>query len=258
MTATVVTNTRLIIPGTESRALEAGQRVEPIATHRLVRVADGTHGFVPAKDLQETGLVTAPEAASEAGPSLAPAVRTEAGAVDTGPEGRLPAAGSATAPPVLPSLRAARIDIQSFVHSAFIGEPIEADREFHALLLFLAGVADQLDIKIHVTSSFRRRDETPDGAIVPPAKRSNHLIGHAIDMNLTTAGEWFNSKRLAREQLIDTPRNIREFIGEIRAHPLLRWGGDFVRADPVHIDDNFYRRDERLWMRKFESLRPPA
>ena len=37
-----------------------------------------------------------------------------------------------------------------------------------------------------VTNAFRKENQILDETIVPPASRSNHLVGHAIDMNLET------------------------------------------------------------------------
>jgi hypothetical protein len=114
--------------------------------------------------------------------------------------------------------------------------------------------AGQLRLKVHVTSSLRRKDAAVVGAIVPPAQRSNHLVGHAIDMNVQFEGALFNSVRLARKNHATLPRPIIDFLNRIRSHGVLRWGGDFVKADPVHIDDDLARRDPGLWARKLASL----
>ena len=37
-----------------------------------------------------------------------------------------------------------------------------------------------------VTHAFRKDGQDIGGTIVPPASKSNHLVGHAIDMNLDT------------------------------------------------------------------------
>ena len=37
-----------------------------------------------------------------------------------------------------------------------------------------------------VTHAFRTKDQNLDGTVVTPASKSNHLVGHAIDMNLDT------------------------------------------------------------------------
>ena len=37
-----------------------------------------------------------------------------------------------------------------------------------------------------VTHAFRKEGQDIGGTIVPPASKSNHLVGHAFDMNLDT------------------------------------------------------------------------
>ena len=46
---------------------------------------------------------------------------------------------------------------------------------------------------------FRKEGQDIGGTIVPPATTSNHLVGHASDMNLETPRGWCNSICLAAE-----------------------------------------------------------
>ena len=70
-----------------------------------------------------------------------------------------------------------------------------------------------------------------------PAKRSNHFVGHAIDMNVVDKnGKWCNSQCL-RYSLNQHP-DVQCFIDKIRRDRDLRWGGDFSKPDVVHIDDS--------------------
>ena len=41
-------------------------------------------------------------------------------------------------------------------------------------------------VTVWVTHAFRKDGQDIGGTIVPPASKSNHLVGHAIDMNLDT------------------------------------------------------------------------
>ena len=61
-----------------------------------------------------------------------------------------------------------------------------------------------------------------------PSQRSNHLVGHAIDMNIFMGNRnpWFNSKKLKRSNLRNLPLEVRTFIDMIRDDDVLRWGGD--------------------------------
>lgn len=70
-----------------------------------------------------------------------------------------------------------------FEASRFQGAPCRADILFVPMLTKINQHAEQADIFIHVTNSFRTSSNVA-GAIVKPATRSNHMAGHAIDMNM--------------------------------------------------------------------------
>ena len=144
-------------------------------------------------------------------------------------------------------------DIRRYQHERFIGNELRADVEFFPLLDVLAGMAAECGLRIYVTSSTREPKRAVSGAIVPPASRSNHLVGHAIDMNLQSASGFFNSKKLKRATLGRQPREVRDFVGMVRDHEILRWGGDFSPEDPVHIDDNLNHREPDLWDAKLAA-----
>ena len=57
-------------------------------------------------------------------------------------------------------------------------------------------IAKSSQVTVYVTQAFRKDGVPVDGAIVPPASHSNHLVGHAIDMNLDTPIGWCNSNCL--------------------------------------------------------------
>ncbi len=93
-----------------------------------------------------------------------------------------------------------------------------------------------------VTSS--KRDSTlVKGAIVPPAKMSNHLVGHAVDGNLKnlTTGEYFNSKKMG-----DRKGDDEAVISEIES-TMTRWGGRFKREDTVHFDSGLNLKNPAHW-----------
>jgi hypothetical protein len=108
-------------------------------------------------------------------------------------------------------------------------------------------------VKIYVTSSAREPGRTVTGSIVPPASRSNHLVGHAIDMNLQSASGFFNSSKLKKSQFASLPDEIKQLIGLVRDDEVLRWGGDFSQEDPVHIDDSLNHRNPDRWNAKLAS-----
>ena len=140
--------------------------------------------------------------------------------------------------------------IVTFSSSRFVNKPVLADVEFLPELRKVESFAIDNDLTIFVTSSARRQGVPISGAIVTPASRSNHLVGHAIDMNIQHAGGFFNGDSLSAFGSLPAP--IRNFISSIRNDPTLRWGGDF--GDPVHIDDGLNLRQPRVWDQKFPLI----
>jgi len=96
-----------------------------------------------------------------------------------------------------------------------------------------------------VTSSFRFEKQRVTGSIVKPSKISNHLSGHAIDMNLRTPHGFCNSSCLRRE----SNKYAKCFTDWVKNHNQLRWGNSF--NDPVHIDDGINLRDRAKWDNHF-------
>ncbi len=209
------------------KALRRGSKVEVLEeeTWYRVRTRDGREGFV-LSDFVEL----APE-------TLFPAVADDVVAPETD------AAVEASS----------ACDIRRYRNDRFIGNELRADADFFAALDRLNAFATQCDVEIFVTSSTREPDREVSGAIVAPASRSNHLVGHAIDMNLKSRSGFFNSRSLRRANLGRLAPEIREFLDKVRADPQLRWGGDFGTEDPVHIDDALNRRDPELWDAKLAS-----
>ena len=120
--------------------------------------------------------------------------------------------------------------------SGFRGRQILVHRDFLPQMKIINEYAKKNGLKVVVTQSYRFKDQEPGNYIVDPVKHSNHLAGYAIDFNLVYRHKTYTSKELNRENLANLPVNIRDFIQEIRQDPALRWGGDFTKEDPVHID----------------------
>ncbi|MGH6917068.1 MAG: M15 family metallopeptidase [Geminicoccaceae bacterium] len=213
-----------------AKTLRRGTGVEILGEERWLRVrtADGHTGYV-----------------------LADFVEREPAAA-TMPEGFAQAIAAGFRPlEVAPS---AACMIEPYHNTQFAGAEVRADVDFFPLLDRVNDYAKECGVGLHVVSSYRDPDRKPSGAIVPPASRSNHFIGHAIDMNVTSGSGFFNSKKLARANLPNLPAEVRRFIEKIRNDPDLRWGGDFRPEDPVHIDDGLNKIDLALWESKLSSL----
>lgn len=134
--------------------------------------------------------------------------------------------------------------------SRFVGNPCRADFLFYPMLVKINAYAEQANIFIHVTSSFRTTTNVK-GAIVKPATFSNHLAGHGIDMNIKYGNKFANSKVLVRYPNVPAP--VKQFLDFIINDPQLRWGGKFSEPDPVHIDD-WLNRDKSKWEERYEAM----
>ncbi len=144
-----------------------------------------------------------------------------------------------------------RCALSTFTGSNFVGKKVVADNRFLPALKRINGFAKKHDVLVHVTSSFRTTTNVK-GAIVTPARMSNHLAGHAIDMNLRYGpnhANWCNSACLRKRTL---PAPVKGFIGAIRKDAGLRWGGDFRTKDPVHIDDHL-NKDKSAWAKRYKA-----
>jgi hypothetical protein len=141
----------------------------------------------------------------------------------------------------------------TFTNECLIGVQIKVDKDFVPALNRVCDYAKKFKLKVWATSSTRSLDNQVRGAIVTPASKSCHHIGHAIDMNIQFEGKLYNSKKLRRNNLDMLPKAISNFINAIREDDGLRWGGDFNTEDPVHIDDNFYHKQQILYLAKLHS-----
>jgi hypothetical protein len=210
-----------------------------------VRTSDGKQGFVLADFVE-----TAPE---DLFPAARPSIRARArrSTASRSAAGRISI--EATARSIAGQPLSEICDIRIYRDTRFIGVELRADVDFFPSLDLLNAFATACNLEIFVTSSTREPGRKVDGAIVKPATRSNHLVGHAIDMNLRSGNRLFNSKTLRRSNLPNLPSDIREFIDRVRTPGTLRWGGDFSAEDPVHIDDNLNGREPVVWDQKLAS-----
>jgi len=129
-----------------------------------------------------------------------------------------------------------------------VGEPVLAHVDFHPALRRLDAYAALAGVELHVTRSWEPLEPVVERAPIPPARRSNHLVGHAIDVAVVVGGRFVEARRLRRHRLAALPAAVRYLIAQVRDDPALRWGGDFVRSAPGHVDDDLYHRDPDRWM----------
>jgi hypothetical protein len=143
--------------------------------------------------------------------------------------------------------------IKTYSNTQFIGKELRVDTDFMPHLDRLNQHALDCKVKIYVTSSAREPGRSVSGAIVPPASRSNHLVGHAIDMNLQSASGFFNSSKLKKSNFANLPDEIKDLITLVKNDEVLRWGGEFNPEDPVYIEDKLNHRNPHRWDLKLTS-----
>ena len=139
--------------------------------------------------------------------------------------------------------------LKNYIGSNFEGICL-VDEEFIPLLKQMNEIAIKHDMIVVVTSSYRK-DTVVKGAIVTPAKMSNHLIGHAIDCNVKNkkTGEYYNSKKMG-----DGTGDDEKFLEDVDRNTDLRWGQAFNNPDSVHFDDALNIKKPKTWQEKYTSL----
>lgn len=87
-------------------------------------------------------------------------------------------------------------------------------------------------VKLVLNQAFRVNGVPVSGAVVTPATRSQHLVGHAIDCNIVDGSNWNNSRTFAAGRQTESATN---FISDLKGAGY-RWGGDFSNPDTPHFD----------------------
>jgi hypothetical protein len=141
--------------------------------------------------------------------------------------------------------------IIKYTASNFEGE-CYVDEEFAPLLDQMNIIAIKHNMIVIVTSS-GRKDTNVKGAIVTPAKMSNHLVYHAIDCNVKNkiTGEYYNSKKMG-----DGTGADEIFLEDVDRNTDLRWGQAFNTPDSVHFDDAINVKRLDIWKQKYNELHP--
>lgn len=135
-----------------------------------------------------------------------------------------------------------------FSHIAFKGKECLFDSDFEPKMKLFGDKAHELGLIIWANSSFRSDSNHIKGAVVPPAKMSNHFVAHALDANLKEGDKMWSSK------MLETPKSkVLELINYSKAIGL-RWGGDFAKKDTIHWDDGLNIKNAALWHQKYNTL----
>lgn len=120
------------------------------------------------------------------------------------------------------------------------------DRDFAADLRALDAAAQQRGLVVLVNQVFRRQGDAVAGAIVKPATRSQHLIGHALDLNLQDGPVLNNSSLQIAGKWTPAAKDFAQHAQGLG----LRWGAKFSPTDPVHFDRKV-DPGSALWEAKF-------
>ncbi|MCW8935350.1 MAG: M15 family metallopeptidase [Gammaproteobacteria bacterium] len=119
-----------------------------------------------------------------------------------------------------------------------IGKPIVSKTELviskaaFPLIQLMNKSANSLKLTIYINQALRLHGVKVTGSVVPPASKSQHLIGHAIDCNIVDGSSWNTSKDFKKK---NQTANADKFIKAIKKG-LYRWGGDFSQIDTPHFD----------------------
>nr|XP_002122335.1 lysozyme 3-like [Ciona intestinalis] len=122
------------------------------------------------------------------------------------------------------------------------GLTIEIEPGFKSSMDSISSYASSCGVTVWVTHAFRYEGQDLGGTVVPPASNSNHLVGHAIDMNLDTPSGWCNGDCL----YAGYNSNAECFLNKVM-NGGLRWGGVWYPTDPVHIDDGLNVYSPNTW-----------
>ncbi len=144
--------------------------------------------------------------------------------------------------------------LTTYSGSNMTGKQVVTDVEFVDSLDAINKHAADNNVNLHITSSFRTSSKVK-GAIVKPASKSNHMAGHAIDMNVLYGAnkeKWCNSSCLGGNLSKPGKENVKGFIDAVRNDSGLRWGGDFADKDTVHIDDGL-NGDMTAWDERWKA-----
>lgn len=101
------------------------------------------------------------------------------------------------------------------------------------LLKDMNAEAKKLKLTISLNQVFRIYGVKVSGAVVTPAAKSQHLIGHAIDCNIIDGKSWNTSANFKAGKETE---NAKKFIAAIEKKDY-RWGGKFPKKDTPHFDD---------------------
>lgn len=140
-------------------------------------------------------------------------------------------------------------------HPRLKGKNCYIDADFKPLMAIFCSLLEKYNLICHITSSWRADTVVP-GAIVKPAQKGNHLVGHAVDANfIDKEGVWWNSngKAPGTKDLENATGDMLSFIHELLQNGW-RWGKAFNQPDDVHWDDGLNVRNPQKWTEIYNKI----
>lgn len=152
--------------------------------------------------------------------------------------------------------------IQEYKHKLLKGKPCMINAAFVPAMDLFCRYLEIVKCSASINSSYRPNADNIKGAVVTPARRSNHMIGCGIDCNLTdSSGKVWLSKDMevfCPESPKYNPKVINEisqFLGLIRRSNTIRYGGDFHTPDPIHFDNGINVSNPAKWDALYAEIR---
>lgn len=125
------------------------------------------------------------------------------------------------------------------------------EESFKPYLDCMNEISAKYGITVVVIDSLRKPVDHLPGEIVPPAKMSNHIVGHAVDADLKYKQAYMTGRVL--QTMYSTNTDIQNFIHDLITAGL-RWGGLFSTPDPVHFDDGLNIHNPALYNQLLANL----
>lgn len=123
--------------------------------------------------------------------------------------------------------------------SEFSNSEFVIDADFYPGIEALNDAAILNSVIVSMNQTLRLAGATVSGAVVTPATRSQHLIGHGLDCNMIDGSSNIGKSAFVAGQ---ETKNVKHFVSDAKSSGL-RWGGDWgnktnlvSKFDPIHFD----------------------
>lgn len=144
--------------------------------------------------------------------------------------------------------------IQEYKHRLLTGKTCMVHTDFIPAMDLFCRYLEIVKCSASINSSYRPNANNINGAVVTPARRSNHMVGCGIDANLVDSkGKMWSSEMMevfcpeSSKYNTKIVNEISQFLNLIRRSRTLRYGGDFRTPDPIHYDNAINISNPKRW-----------